>query len=178
MRYYCVMKKSLLRIFSLFMAINILFSSMGFAMREHQCKITKAKRYSLWQTPKDCCVKTKLSDSNVETQFIASKFIASEFVASDSNIKTPLMASLPKTTIKRTNCCKNATTLEKVSTNSSSFHKISLPNLHLVEIGFVEHYFNFDVINYVSSSFTQYRSNSPPPIWGKFLLIFIQVFRN
>lgn len=161
------MKKSLLRIFSLFMALNILFSSMGFAMREHQCKITKAKRYSLWQTPKDCCVKTKLSDSNVETPLMAS----------DSNIKTPLMASLPKTTIKRTNCCQNATTLEKVSTNSSSFHKISLPNLHLVEIGFVEHYFNFGVINYVSSSFTQYRSNSPPPTWGKFLLIFIQVFR-
>lgn len=141
------MKKSLLRIFSLFMAINILFSSMGFAMREHQCKITKAKRYSVWQMPKDCCIQTK---SIVFSQ---------------------------KATIKRSNCCINSTTLEKVSTNSSGFHKISLPNLHLIEIGFIEHYFNFDVINYVSSSFTQYRSNSPPPIWGKFLLIFIQIFR-
>ena len=137
-----------LRILSLLMAFNILASSMGFAVNVHQCKITKAKRYSLWQTPKSCC-------GDVEKK-----------------------SSSAKTTLKKASCCLNSTEFQHISTESASFYKVELAKISWINNTFsLTHIINVEVLGNVSAASFTLLPNHSPPIWSKILLIFIQVFR-
>lgn len=55
------MKKKLLHILSTFMAFTVLFSSTGFGMTTHTCKITQKKQFFV-HNDGDCCQKSQSTE--------------------------------------------------------------------------------------------------------------------
>lgn len=141
------MKTRLTRIFCLLMAMQVLFMSTGFSMIEHYCKI-KGKQTFIFTTPPKCC---------------ANK------IKHETQSKTPV--------IKKKKCCEEHSTFLKITPNASQGH--------FVEQGFVHHDWVYITpkISFISAwaseavSFQIPHFYSPaPPLSGRNLLVFIQLF--
>ncbi|MCU0323808.1 MAG: hypothetical protein MUF45_00940 [Spirosomaceae bacterium] len=141
------MKTRLTRIFCLLMAMQVLFMSTGFSMVEHFCKI-KGKQTFIFTKPSQCCA-NKIKHAN------------------QSNT----------TKIKKKKCCEEHTTFLKITPNAS--------HGHFAEHGFQHHdwiytapqkSFIFDWVSGVVSFQVRHFYSPAPPLSGRNLLVFIQLF--
>ena len=141
------MKKTLIRIFCLFMAFQVLFASTGFAIYEHFCKIKGSTTYSLSAPKKSCC-----------------------------SIKKSSSEQSKKLILKRAKCCSDQISLYKISPNASQGVKIDFktPSLAWVHIP-VFNYVCTRTGENISFNTLHY-SNSAPPLSGKDRLVLIQSF--
>lgn len=145
------MKSVLIRLLHLFMAVLVLFSSMGFGLVEHSCQLRGKRMYSVHDTRPDC------------------RLCAVHTAAPD-----------PSPTLDRTDCCKDQTRYSKVDTTSSLSHQLTkfikvvsdrfgagtaALLLVLVAWSFIDQ-------TYVAVA----AYASPPPLSGRHLLVFVQSF--
>lgn len=142
------MKLFLSRIFCLFLALQVLLSSAGFAMNEHYCKIKGEKVWSLSKALSCCSVKDK-------QQF---------------QTKTP--------SFKKTKCCNDKVFHAKVTTESNqNTYTDSVDYASLVwECQMPPMWaFRNEVLPVETASILYYHSPAPPPS-GRDILIKIQSF--
>lgn len=141
------MKLFLNRSFCLFMALQVLISSTGFATTEHWCAV-KGKKTFLFTKPKTCCE------------------VAKKQVATSS-----------ETSIKRTKCCEEQTVFHKLNANASQGNALhaefSIPILNLFPV--VLPSFSFENTCAVSLPFP-HQHNPAPPLSGRQRLVFLQSF--
>ncbi len=141
------MIQRLKRIFCFFMAIQMLLASTGFAMTEHFCKLRGKKTY-IFSKPKTCCFdKMKV-------------------------VKNP-----SKSQIKRSKCCQDAFTYNKISVNASQGYTLEFNPQPLVWIvnQVVLFGLNPRITDPVSFNVTHYYSPAPP-LSGRDRLLFLQYF--
>ena len=141
------MKTFLLRIFCLFMAIQVLFASTGFAMYEHFCKIKGSTTYSLSAPKKSCC-----------------------------SVKNSSSGQSKKLILKRAKCCSDQVSHYKISPNASQGVKIDFKTTSLAWVKTpVVTYTHTHTSENISFNTLHY-SNAAPPLSGRDRLVFIQSF--
>lgn len=141
------MIQRLKRIFCFFMAIQMLLVSTGFAMTEHFCKLRGKKTY-IFSKPKSCCFdKMKAAKNNSKSQ------------------------------IKRSKCCQDDVTYNKINVNASQGYTLEFnaqPFTWIVsQVSFLD--LNSRITDPVSFNTTHYYSPAPP-LSGRDRLIFFQSF--
>ena len=141
------MKKSLIRIFCLLMAFQVLFASTGLAIYGHFCKIKGSTIYSLSAPKKSCC-----------------------------SIKKSSSGQSKKSILKREKCCSDQISLYKISPNASQGVKIDFktPSLAWVYKPVFTYVYTYTGENISFNAL--HCSNSAPPLSGKDRLVFIQSF--
>ena len=141
------MKKTLSRIFNLFMAILVLISSTGFGLVEHSCTV-RGKQTSLHKSGGSCCGKTQQHSNGS-----------------------------PKTTVKKSKCCSEDEKYENVEYSSSAsqtvakFAQNALDWVKTTVFTFVKDFVETILENISSSKKT---SSASPTI--REILVFIQSF--
>ena len=141
------MNKTLIRIFCLFMAFQVLFASTGFAMYEHFCKIKGLTTYSLSAPKKSCC-----------------------------SVKNSSSGQLKKSTLKRAKCCSDQVSHYKISPNASQGVKIDFKTPSLAWVYAPIFTYSYADTSENISFNTLHYSNSAPPLSGRDRLVFIQSF--
>lgn len=141
------MNKTLTRIFCLFMAFQVLFTSTGFAMYEHFCKIKGSITYSLSTPKKSCC-----------------------------SIKNSSFEQSKKLILKRVKCCSDQVTHYKISPNASQGVKIDFQSLSLAWVNTPLLTYSYAHTSENISFNTLHYSNAAPPLSGRDRLVFIQSF--
>ena len=146
--YFDKMKQILTRILCLFMAFQVLFTSTGFAMIEHLCKVKGRKTFILSSPPKCCSEKMLKKEANST-----------------------------KANFNRTKCCEEHSSFINISTTSSQGNNVELNAPVFIwennsfSIFCASHWSNesvsFNVAHYYNTS---------PPIAGRKLLVHIQSF--
>ncbi|PWK27849.1 hypothetical protein LV89_01256 [Arcicella aurantiaca] len=141
------MKNQLTRIFCLFMALQVLFASTGFAMYEHFCKIKGEKTYSLSVPKKRCCPPKKANNEHSK-----------------------------KIVLKRAKCCSDHVAHYKITPYASQNLKVKFNfelNPYVSTPLFV---YAFASIKETISFNTLHYSNSAPPLSGRDILVRNQSF--
>ncbi len=141
------MNKTLIRIFCLLMAFQVLFASTGFATYEHFCKIKGSTTYSL-SAPKKSCCSVKKSSSEQSKKLI----------------------------LKRAKCCSDQISLCKISPNASQGVKIDFKTPSLAWVYTPVFTYAYAHTSENISFNTLHYSNSAPPLSCRDRLIFIQSF--
>lgn len=142
------MKNILTRILCLFMAFQVLFTSTGFAMIEHLCKV-KGKKTFILSSPPECC---------------SEKMLKKE-------------ANSQKKHIKRTKCCQEHSSFINTSTTASQGNSVEFTTPVFIwennsfSIFNASHWSNEPVAFKVAHYY-----NTSPPIAGRKLLVHIQSF--
>jgi hypothetical protein len=141
------MKKTLSRIFNVFMAILVLISSTGFGLIEHSCTV-RGKQTSLHKSSTVCCVNPKHQQSNNQ-----------------------------KASLKKAKCCSEQEKYENVEYSSSAsqvvakFAQNALDWVKTTVITFAKTIVETILENISSSN----KSSSTSPT-GREILVFIQSF--
>lgn len=136
------------RILCLFMAFQVLFTSTGFAMIEHLCKVKGRKTFILSSPPKCCPEKMLKKEANAQ-----------------------------KTHIKRTKCCEEHSSFINISTTASQGSNVEYNTPTFIwesnsySIFSASHWSNEPVTFKVAHYY-----NTSPPIAGRKLLVHIQSF--
>ena len=141
------MNKTLTRIFCLFMAIQVLFASTGFAMYEHFCKVKGSTTYSLSVPKKSCC-----------------------------SVKKEVKPDEKQSVLKRAKCCSDQVTYHKITPSASQGHKIDFQNPLLADIHPSVCTFTHTHASETTSENNLLYSNSSPPLSGRNRIIFVQSF--
>ena len=142
------MKNILTRILCLFMAFQVLFTSTGFAMIEHLCKVKGKKTFILSSPPKCCSEKMLKKEANSQ-----------------------------KKHIKRTKCCQEHSSFINTSTTASQGNNVEFTTPVFIwennsfSIFNASHWSNEPVAFKVAHYY-----NTSPPIAGRKLLVHIQSF--
>lgn len=129
------------------MAMQILFMSTGFSMIEHYCKI-KGKQTFIFSSPPKCCF-NKIKHEKKSSNLL----------------------------LKRAKCCNEQTTFFKINPNASQGHEIAqeFQAHHWIAIPTQGLSFSVWVSEAVSVQVPHFHSPAPP-LSGRNLLIFIQLF--
>jgi hypothetical protein len=144
------MKQFIRRTFCLYLAIQVLFASTGFAMYEHWCLMKGTKTISFIHQEKCQKISHKVSNSR----------------------------SACENSIKRSKCCSDKISYYKVQTpsaDSGSVHFIS-QHFDLNYIFTPTYLFSSAWINQVVSFRLPHYYSAAPPLYGRSMLVFIQSF--
>ena len=109
------MKLFFSRIFCLFLALQVLLSSAGFAMNEHYCKIRGEKVWS-FKKVRSCCTSKPKSQEPLEADL---KNVFEECSCCTSKPKSQEPSKTAS--IKKDKCCADKVFHAKVSTESGQF---------------------------------------------------------
>ena len=141
------MKQFLTRTFCLFMALQVLLSSTGFATTEHWCAL-KGKKTFLFVKPKKCCQ-------------------VAQNQATDSS----------KPAVKRSKCCSEQVVFHKINTNAAQGSAVDFKVYAPVWAIFPVPVFGAypATIHSVSLRVLHY-FNTAPPLAGRQRLLFLQTF--
>ncbi len=145
------MKFALIRFLHLFMAVVVLFSSMGFGLVEHSCQLRGKRVYSVHDTEPGC----KLCQ-----------------------VRTQAPDQAP--TVTRTNCCKEESRYSKVDATSSLSHllikftKVIGDHFGAGVASVLAVLMNWSFVQQTHLPIADYAS--PPPLAGRYLLAFVQSF--
>lgn len=146
MRFQANMKSFLTRTFCLFMALQVLVASTGFATTEHWCAV-KGKKTFLFTKPKSCC-----------------PFVQKQVSASS------------KPAIKRGKCCTNQLVFHKINTNAAQGSTVDWKVFTPVWAVLPVPTFGLPLtIAAVASFFVLHYYNPSPPLTGQQRLLFLQI---
>ena len=146
------MKEFFKRTLCLFMALNVLISSTGFAFVEHICQFKKAKSFSFTKS-KACCSEKPIAECHSQK-------------------------SKSKASFSRSKCCSEKTDFKKIIPQSANEAKLELKARLVVWQNIIDFNFNFNSFIVESFAFlTSHFSCTAPPLAGKTMLIFFQIFR-
>ncbi|CCH01829.1 hypothetical protein FAES_3822 [Fibrella aestuarina BUZ 2] len=146
------MKLALLRFLHLFMAVVVLLSSMGFGLVEHACQVRGKRVYSVYTKAEPGCGLCSVRATH----------------------------NVPTTSVQATDCCQDSTRYNNVDTSSSlsqllaKFIKAVTEPMGAGMTALFMALFDGFFAQLAARAVVGYES--PPPLWGRALLTFVQAF--